>query len=255
MPGRQVADVVFCIDASGSMGPCFDALREHIQSFVIGLEADGQFNWDLRLSFLAYSAGEASGGGVFGFRSLDLRDMELIKALYQHSDAQSNAGRFFTTDIEEFTAKLNKVKVGGDEATFVALDTALDFPWRAEGLCHRVVIVMTDEALETGVQVPWQIAKIPDLIEKLHTLRVKLFIVGPSSDAFDAISAADRSEYQILQDVHDGLKNADFKQILGEIGKSVSVSNMQGVAPPDKVRRGLFDQGKWSAGNTKITGD
>jgi hypothetical protein len=255
MLGRQVADVVFCLDASGSMGPCFDALRKHVQSFVKGLEAGGQFTWDLRLDFLAYNAGESPSGGVFSFRSLHLRDLELVDALYRRSGSQSGGGTFFTTNLAEFSDALDAVQVGGDEASFIALDTALDFPWRESTACHRVVILMTDESLETGVQVGRQITEIPALIEKLHALRVKLFIVGPPSEAFDAISAADRSEYQILQNAHDGLKHADFKQILGEIGKSVSVSTLQGPSSKPKVQRGLFDQEKWEETKTQITGD
>jgi hypothetical protein len=253
MPGCHVADVVFCLDASSSMGPCFDALRKHVQAFVKGLESGGQFVWDLRLGLLAYSAGSDRSGGVFSFQGLGHRDMDLIDSLY-HSSGRQGGGQFFTTNVNQFSNALEAVEVNGDEATFIALDTALDYPWREAAACHRVVIVMTDEALETGVFVKEQERKIPALIEKLHALRVKLFIVGPSSDAFDSICAADRSEFQVLDNAHDGLKNADFNQILGEIGKSVSVSALQGPPAAVAVDRGLFGQAKWSAVNTRITG-
>lgn len=254
MPGRQIADVVFCLDASGSMGPCFDALREHIKAFVYGLEAGGQSVWDLRLGLLAYSAGNLSGGGIFDFQGLSRRGMELIAPLYHPTKSQSGV-QYFTSDIVQFTKALERIEVNGDEATFVALDTALDFPWRDSSACHRVIIVMTDEALETGVEIKEQVKQIPALIEKLHALRVKMFIVGPSSDAFDSICAADRSEFQVLDDAHNGLKNADFKQILGEIGKSVSVSASLGQSTPRDVKRGLFGQANWSVVSTRITGD
>lgn len=253
MPGSQVADVIFCLDASGSMGPCFDALRKHVQAFVRGLESSGQSVWDLRIGLLAYSAGNSRHGGVFSFQGLTHSGMDLVTPLY-HSKGAQNAIQYFTSNISDFTAALETVDVNGDEATFVALDTALDFPWRESAACHRVVIVMTDEALETGVQVREQANKVPQLIEKLHALRVKLFIVGPASDAFDAICAADRSEFQVLDNAHDGLKNADFKQILGEIGKSVSVSALQGQTAPVRVDRALFGQDKWKAVATRITG-
>ena len=254
MAGRQVADVVFCLDASGSMGPCFGALRDHVQSFVGGLQSGGQSPWDLRLEFVAYNAGEAPSGGVFGFRTCRQQNMDVFNMLY-HRPTQTSSDPFFTKATREFSEALQKVDVGGDEATFVALDTALDLPWRESAACHRVVILMTDEALETGIYVREQVSKIPDLIEKLHALRVKLFIVGPSSDAFDALSAADRSEYQLLQQAHDGLQQADFKQLLGEIGKSVSVSTLQNVAAPPRAKRALFGQNTWTGSNTAITGD
>jgi hypothetical protein len=253
MAGSQVADVIFCLDASGSMGPCFDALRKHIQSFVKGLESGVQSRWDLRLGLLAYQAGDSAGGGIFGFQGLVDSGMQLVTSLYQPKGAQSGV-RYFTSDIGQFVSALENVLVRGDEATFIALDTALDFPWRDGAHCHRVVIVMTDEALETGIQVAAQTAKIDDLIEKLHALRVKLFLVGPESEAYQSLCEADRSEFQVLQDAHDGLENADFKQILAEIGKSVSVSALQEPATPVKARRALFGQDKWTGVNADITG-
>jgi hypothetical protein len=206
MAGRQVADVIFCLDASGSMGPCFDALRKHVQTFVKGLEAGGQFVWDLRLDFLAYKAGASFRSGVFGFRSLHRQDMDLVRGLYGSVDSQSGRTRFFSTDLNEFSRGLDQVQVGGDEATFIALDTALDFPWRVAMACHRVVIVMTDEALETGVEVRRQLEKIPELIEKLHALRVKLFIVAPPSDAFDAFVLPTEANTRYLKTLMTGYR-------------------------------------------------
>ena len=253
MPGRQTADVVFCLDASGSMGPCFDALRKHIQSFVKGLESGGQWLWDLRLGLLAYHAGDSEDGGIYGFQGLAESGMRLVTSLY-HSKAAKDGVQFFTSDINRFVSALENVEVKGDEATFIALDTALDFPWR-DGDCHRVVIVMTDEALETGIQVGEQTSKIDDLIEKLHALKVKLFLVGPESDAYQTICEADRSEFQVLQNAHDGLKNADFRQILDEIGKSVSKATLQWAPTTVMVKRALFGQDKWTGVNAEITGD
>jgi hypothetical protein len=108
--------------------------------------------------------------------------------------------------------------------------------------------------LETGVYVRQQISAIRNLIEKIHALRVKLFVIGPPSSAFDQICAADRSEYQVTQDAHDGLKNTDFTNLLGEIGKSVSVSNLQALPTVAMTKRPLFGQERWVRSNVRITG-
>lgn len=256
MAGRQTADVVFCIDASGSMAPCFRALKDNIRSFVKGLESGGQYNWDLRLDFLAYNAGIGSGAGVFGFRSLKQRDLGVLHSLYdQGGKDQSAETLFFTSDIGEFCKALDDVEVEGDEATFIALDTALDFPWRPVSKCHRVLVVLTDEALETGVFVEKQTKKLPELIDKIHTLKVELFLVGPESDAFSDLSAADRSEYVILDNDHDGLKNADFSKVLESIGKSVSAAFPPGQFTPPEVQRALFNQHAWVSSSEAVTGD
>ena len=38
MSTKGTADVVFCLDASGSMGPCIEGVKSHIASFVDGLK-------------------------------------------------------------------------------------------------------------------------------------------------------------------------------------------------------------------------
>ena len=240
MSTKRIADVVFCMDASASMRPCFAAVREHVGTFVNTLQGDLQTKWDVRLDFLAYSTGETGdGNGVFDFRSLRTQGLKLLDSLYKQGGRSAD---FFTNDVEDFKRGLAAIKVGGDEASFIALDTALDFPWRAAAACHRVVILLTDEALETGVLKPQQMEKIPALVDKIHGLRVLLYLVGPSSAAFDQISAADKSEYNIVTDTHNGLATADFSKILGSIAKSVSVSALQAAPATTGVSPGLFGQ-------------
>jgi len=248
---RQVADVVFCIDASNSMGPCISAVRAHISDFVSGLEAGSQTRWDLRVDFLAYQAGDsANGKGVFYQQSVHHDGMDLVRALY----GQGGRRKFFTADISQFCSALSKISVRGDEASFVALDTCLDFPWREAAACHRVVILLTDEPLETGVCKKAQLQKLPDLIEKIQALRVMLFLVGPQSAAFDALCAVDKSEYQVIDQTGSGLAQTDFRKVLAHIGKSVSMSVPYGQQKVQRVARGLFGQAEWSASNERIVG-
>lgn len=242
MPGKYSADVVFCLDASGSMEPCFDALRRHLGCFVDGLRSGGQMAWDLQLDFLAHRAVEKAGRGVHHFQSLKREGLDLVRGLYPSPDAQ---GAFFTRDMDEFKRGLAALKAYGDEASFVALDTCLDFPWRNAGSCHRVVILLTDEALETGVCLAEQKQKIDALIGKLHALRVKLFLVGPDSAAFDAVCAADRSEYLIVDGKQAGLASVQLGKVLEVMGKSVSVSLIQGTSAERAAPRGLFGQAAW----------
>ena len=255
MAGRQPADVVYCVDASGSMGPCFAALRRQIQSFVRGLHSNPQIRWDLRLDFLAYQAGASEGGGTLhAMRSLyHDGSAPLMDGLYQ-TPGQQSAPRFFSSDVDEFARGLEAVSVAGDEATFIALDTALDFPWREKSACHRILVLLTDEPLETGVDVATQAQRVSDLIDKIHELKVKLFLVAPASPAFDQLSAADGSEYEVVEDTENGLQTVDFAKVLEQIGKSVSVSTLQGQPNPDSATRALFGQSSWVSARGAITG-
>jgi hypothetical protein len=135
----------------------------------------------------------------------------------------------------------------------VALDMCLDFPWRPRAGCHRVVVVLTDAPLEDNADAQAQKRMIGPLIEKIHALGVMLFLVGPKSEGFNELSEADKSQYQQVGQTHDGLGTLDFARVLAHIGKSVSVSVLQGV--PDKpVKRALFGQDRWVASNLEIKG-
>ena len=38
MAGRQTADIVFCMDASASMRPAFDGVRDHVMALSEALQ-------------------------------------------------------------------------------------------------------------------------------------------------------------------------------------------------------------------------
>lgn len=248
MTTRGIADVVFCIDASQSMQPCIDGVRANLSAFVEGLKADRQIDWDLRMDFVAHCAAEAGLGTAFRHRTL-YHD-ECFQALYSAAQSQD---RFFTTDASEFKDGLARISVQGDEAPLVGLDFALDFPWRGAAQCHRIIIMLTDEPLEQGVAVEWQKSKLSEIIDKIHALRVMLFLVAPESDGFSTLCEADRSEYQVVPVLGDGLHSVDFRNVLNYIGKSVSKSNA-GPPPASAVAKGLFGQASWGTTQVEFRG-
>jgi von Willebrand factor type A domain len=246
MPGRGVADVVFCLDSSTSMEPCFDAVRKHVVEFVEGLKSDGQTVWDVRFEFVSHATSRFGQQIVFRLRSM--YEGNLQASLY---GANGGGGRFFTTDLAEFRSAMSDLTAKGDETNFIALDFCLDLPWRTAPDCHRIVVVLTDEPLETGLEVAEQRAKVKELIEKVHGLGVKLFLVGPESAAYDELSMANGSEYEIVSK-GAGLESADFGRLLRQIGKSVSASRAQAVRAG--VRRALFGQDRWTPTQVRTFG-
>jgi hypothetical protein len=214
-----VVDIVFLIDASDSMRPCIDAVRRHLGDFNRGLESGSQHRMDYRLDFLAHCCD--SSGMPFNLFSLRNSGVDVVTALYK----PGQPGSFFTTDPEELRKGLDRVDVAGDEATIVALDFALDFPWRPRSSCHRVVIALSDEPLETGASVATQQAKISDVIDKIQALGVMLFLVAPESPAFALLAEADKSEYQVIDTTGDGLSTVDFGKVLSFIGMTISMAN------------------------------
>src|SRR5262245_56797199 len=119
MSTKGVVDIVFCIDASESMRPCLEAVRRHVVDFIRGLESNRQQPMDWRISFLAHSCDV--GGQVFRMVGLAQETIGLLDAIYRGKGGQS----LFTTTLPSFQSRLESVEVIGDEATLVALDTAL----------------------------------------------------------------------------------------------------------------------------------
>jgi len=242
MTTRGIADVVFCIDASASMQPCIDAVRAHISEFLTGLKGNQQIDWDWRMDFIAHSAID----GCYWHRTLRQRNMEIARTLY-HPSGQSQGEGFFTADLETFKRCLQEVEVGGDESPLVALDLCLDLPWRPAQTCHRVVVLLTDEAFETGCNQDLQRSRLAALKDKIMALKVMLFIVAPQSDLFEDLSGVSKCEYEVVESAGDGLSKVDLRKILSFIGTSVSKSSPnQQAAPP--VQRSLYGQADWVPG-------
>lgn len=225
------------------MAPCIKAVCEHVGKLLEGLNSDAQLKWDVRFDFLTF---HETTNGAHQYRTVKNTDvMDMHTALYRKPDPS----RFFTRDVEEFRRNLFLNIPTGEEMQLVALDVAMDFPWRSSAEAHRVVVLLTDEPVETGLEVKEQTSKIDKLIEKLMKKRIKLFIVAPESEAFYRLSAADRCEYTDLESENDGLSGVDFSKMLSTIGKSVSVSQSYegGSTEPEP----LFGQKYWvSVGGT-----
>jgi hypothetical protein len=241
MTTRGVVDVVFCLDASSSMTPCIEGVKAHITHFVQGLQSTPNTKWDVRLDFVAHQTQSEAGTDRRFYYHRSALVGELWQTLYR-----GEPGQLFLADLEQFRRGLTDVRAAGDESPFVALDICLDFPWRPASACHRVVIMLTDEPFETGLDQERHRALLPALIRKIQDLRVMLYIVAPQSHAYSELSAVDRSEYHIADDAGNGLATVDFSQVLSYIGKSVSKAHLQGGEAV--VQRGLFGQPTWRPG-------
>jgi uncharacterized protein involved in tellurium resistance len=171
----------------------------------------------------------------------------MIQKLYS---PQLNADDFFTNDPAVLARVLANLEAQGNEDTLLALDIAADFPFGPVDSTRRVIAVFTDEPLEAGVLEAQPVAKIPELIQKLMSRRIQLFVSAPFSAALEQLGSLDRAEIEAV-DGGDGLKAVDFKKLLAQMGKSISVSSLQMGAEP-AWKKGIFGQDRWSA-NRSIT--
>ncbi len=198
---KGVADIVFCIDASGSMKPCLKGLKDHIEKFLDGLCSNQQIaslSW--RLGIVAHDAER--------FYILD-----------------------FTSDLDRFKGALKKIKPGGNEYTLPALDWSLDFPWNENA--HKIVIAFTDEPLEDGYNPDFQASKKDALFEKIKNLRCMVYFVGPECPVYKEIEKLPRCFFVPINEQADFFQ-VGFEQVLERIGKTLSGS----VAAAAQVPRG-----------------
>jgi uncharacterized protein involved in tellurium resistance len=241
MPAPNV-DLVFVIDASESMQPCFDELRQHLGEILKPMQG---YISKVRFGLVAQSAGGTRGVAVYDHQFLCGAGPETLQKLYAlPKDAIDAQGEFFTDDVNKFSSALEAINPQGNEDMLVALDVALDFPFSPVANTKRVVAMFSDEKFEDGISLDAHNSKIPDLIKKIQDRHIQLFVAIPDSDAIQQLAEVDRSEVELV-DGGIGLSNVDFRQLLGQMGKSISGSMLQSTAEPN-YQRALFGQDGWS---------
>jgi uncharacterized protein involved in tellurium resistance len=235
----QNIDLILLVDASESMKPCFAQLREHLNDLLFPLQ---QANFKVRFGLVAYAAGRNGSEPIYDHTFIGGSGPEMIQKLYGQSP---QAADFFTSDSTGVTKRLAGLQAQGNEDTLLALDIAADFPFGPVESTRRVVAVFTDETIEAGISGEEPLAKMAELIQKLTTRRIQLFVSAPHSPALEELGSVDRAEIETV-DGGDGLKSVDFKKLLAQMGKSISVSSLQmGSEPPWK--KAIYGQDRWTS--------
>ena len=206
---RAVADIVFVVDASFSMGPVIAGVKENIEGFVKALSVDPRVGEvDVRLGVVAHQVPRG----------------QIIYSLVP-----------FTNQIQVFQAGLSKIVSKGDEHTLPALDFALDMDWRPDA--RRIVIAFTDEPATQSFEGESHIDQLPALLRKVYELGVILVFFGPRTKEYQSLQQIPKSIVQFIrrkQDLHRG----DFSEIMRTLGGTLSTmigpggAATRSVAPP-----------------------
>jgi uncharacterized protein involved in tellurium resistance len=250
MPSLNV-DLVFVIDASDSMQPCFDALRTHLNQLIQPMQG---YVSTVRFGLVAQSAGSVRGEAIYDHQFLCGSGMDAIKKLYQKgANDPDPRNEFFTADPKTFASSLAALKPQGNEEMLVALDVAADFPFGPLSKTKRVIALFSDEPFEGGISKDTLNSKIPALSKKLMDRHIQLFVAIPDSPAIQELAMVDRSEVELV-DGGNGLKGVDFRQLLAQMGKSISGSSMQSIGEPP-YQRAIFGQDSWDAARTINAGN
>ncbi len=224
---KGVADIAFLLDATGSMAPCINAVKDNIASFVESLTSkdanDRPAVKDWRVKIVGY------------------RDFE-------YSDAPPIVDNPFTKSVEEARSHLAALEAtgGGDEPEslleglylLAAMDeTGLGEPpkpnaWRHRTEARRFVIAFTDAPYKPKMSQP-KGGTVDDVINAMMTSRIILYIYAPESFAcYRTLQEMDKSEWYPIavgpgkspQDALAGFTSdkENFRKILDTLAKTIT---------------------------------
>ena len=213
------ADIVFCVDATFSMDPCFLGVKNNIREFIDGLNTQGEVDW--RFKLLAY------------------RD--------KHSNPETLWQEFeFTNSAEVFKKNLDSVTpIGGNdlpESTLDALYISIKSKWRTDAELQRVIVLLTDadsHPLLHPTTYNFPDNNIDRVVQEFQTLKHSmLFMIAPDFPIYkkldEAMTKANKKIFfkplpinetkTDIEDKYRGLNNVNFKIMLKIISESISSS-------------------------------
>ncbi len=225
-----VVDICFLMDATGSMQPCIDAIKESVRKFV-HLLTDADANGGVIIKDWRIC--------VWGYRDFAYDPKYGTDALVKNR---------FTRDIAEVEAQLGalEAKGGGDEpeslldalyslATIGSTEDGadpVDDQWRSRRDAARCVVVITDASFHPTLElVPG--ASVDDVIRLINQERLRVNILAPEHECYNKLSEADKSEYEPIEvednnavkSVSKALTNQEsLDRIIEMLAKSISKS-------------------------------
>ena len=185
----KMADIMFCIDNSGSMSSCIAGVRSTVSEFVTSLEAgvQGQAPVDWQIGLLSYSQAE--------FLFLDL-----------------------SKDTSSFKGKLGQEVSGGDEFTPGAIDYAIsNATWRMGA--QRVIVVFTDETIRTGSGGQDGFDK---LLKKIVDANIQIIYYGPGCDYYKQFEKCPKAEVNIVS----SFSGVNFNNLMLRLAVTVSSGSL-----------------------------
>ena len=137
------ADIVFCIDATGSMDPCFSGIKTNLDEFLSGLDSHGAVDW--RFKLLAYRDKHDANCGI-PWQEFEFTNSATV-FLSQLNSIRPNGGGDLpesTLDALFFSIKSQKKIITpckqGDYFSFLFHDYIDQFIWHTNNLYYLFTI-------------------------------------------------------------------------------------------------------------------
>ncbi|MBN2532660.1 MAG: VWA domain-containing protein [Spirochaetales bacterium] len=210
---RGVADIVICLDCTGSMGPCINGVKNNLKAFVDNLLTENTNN---PLEWKAMAV---------GYRDIDDKKAPAFEGF--QNTFTDNQG-ILKDQIDAFDA------IGGGDEPESLLDAlyriAHELCWPHEiGKAHRIVVVFTDatckeEMNQSTVSGDRSYNKIIDVYSSGH---FKLFLYAINFHIYKTIcEKIPKSVFfpqgETYKEVIANLTKTGFEKVMAQLGKSVS---------------------------------
>jgi hypothetical protein len=187
---KGIVDLVFLIDATGSMAPCINALKNNIETFVASLTTKDANNATPVRDWRAK---------IVGYRDFDV-------------DARPIEDHPFVNTVQALRGQLAGLHAdGGDEpesllealykvATMPSADKgaqARPDAWRNRTTAARVVVIFTDAPYKEPLAQP-KGATLEDVFHVLTSNRIILSIFAPDMPCYQRLSEVDKAEWNVI---------------------------------------------------------
>jgi hypothetical protein len=225
---KGIVDLVFLIDATGSMAPCIDALKKNIEMFIDKLTVPSANNEmivkDWRSKVVGYRDFEAD---LNPFEDNPfVRDVDGLKSQLALLKATGGGD-----EPEGLLDALFKIGTMGATEKGESEDAA---KWRYRSSAARVVVVFTDASYKPKMVIPEAAGgTVDDVINKLQENRIILSIFAPEMSCYDTLGECDKAEYNKIGleggNPQDALAKFtsdenNFRKTLEALARSVSKS-------------------------------
>lgn len=221
---KGVVDIVVMLDATGSMQPCIEALKENVHAFIQSLtekDANGASpvrEWRAKVvGFRDFSAdgSDAFQDHLFVDSPEDLRE--------QLRDLKAEGGGDEPESLLEALYKVATLSATGrDEAP-------QPDSWRYRSDAHRAVIVFSDASFRRELVEPAG-ATIEDVLNAIESNRLVLTIFAPDVEHYTELATVDKCEFHAVKGgatPQESLEifskdRAKFQETLQKLGRTLS---------------------------------
>ncbi|MBQ7024519.1 MAG: VWA domain-containing protein [Akkermansia sp.] len=196
---KGVADICFLIDATGSMQPCIDDIKNNIQTFIDTLakpDANGGVMLDdWRACICGYRdfIYEPSRGKEPIEMNNFTRDAEVLRSQLANLKAEGG-GDEPESLLDALYAVVNRGKTGRGEQP-------QDDKWRYASDAARCIIVVTDASFHMNMATDGVApgATLDDIVQLLQQERIRLSIFAPEMECHYMLSATDKCTYEAIE--------------------------------------------------------